>query len=56
MDPTLPMTDMNVLQLGLIDLLFNIVGILLNSLLTSVIVPAFNGFFEGLRSLLTPAM
>ena len=55
MDPTLPM-DENVFQLGLIDLLLNIVGIFLN-ILTSQIVPAlFDGFFQGLSSLFAMPM
>lgn len=55
MDPTMP-ADMNTLQLGLIDLLFNVVGIFLN-ILTTMLVPAlFNGFFDGLRSLFAVPM
>ena len=52
MDPTIPM-DENIFQLGLIDLVLNIVGIFLN-ILTGEIVPAlFDGFFQGLCSLFT---
>lgn len=55
MDPTTP-TDENILQLGLIDLLLNIVGIFLN-ILTDVLLPAlFDGFFQGLSSLFTSAV
>ena len=55
MDPTMPMDD-NIIPLGLIDLLFNIVGIFLD-ILTGVIVPAlFDGFFGGLLSLFTTPM
>ena len=55
MDPTTPMGE-NIFQLGLIDLLFNLVGIFLN-ILTGVLLPAlFDGFFQGLSSLFTSAV
>jgi hypothetical protein len=54
MDPTLPMDD-NVLQLGLIDLIFNVVGIFFNFLTTMVVPAAFDFFFQGLASLFMPA-
>lgn len=55
MDPTMPMGE-NILQLGLIDLLLNIVGIFLN-ILTSQIVPAlFDSFFQALSSLFAVPM
>ena len=55
MDPTMLM-DENVFQLGLIDLLFNIVGIILNNFLTGLIAPAFDSFFQGLSSLFAVPM
>lgn len=55
MDPTTPM-DENVFQLGLIDLVFNIVGIFLNILTSQVVPAAFDAFFQGLASLFTPVM
>lgn len=55
MNPTMMTTGVDI-KLSLIDLLFTVVGMVLNFFTGMVIPDLFNSIFDGLRTLLTPVM